>query len=146
MQISSRFTVAVHVITAIDYFQDKETVTSNFLAGSVGVNPVSIRTVMTMLKDAGIISISQGKSGISLKLPLEEITFYDIYKAVDCVDEEGLFHFHAHPNTECPVGRSIHSALDERLKGIQSTLESQLRSITLADVAADVRKEIALAG
>lgn len=46
MQITSRFTIAVHIITAIDYFKDTEKVTSNFLAGSVGTNPVIIRTVM----------------------------------------------------------------------------------------------------
>ena len=104
MQITSKFTIAVHVITAIDYFKDKETVTSSFLAGSVGANPVIIRNVMAKLKDAGIISISQGKSGISLAKELSDITFYDVYKAVDCVDEEGLFHFHENPNIDCPVG------------------------------------------
>ncbi len=36
MQITSKFTIAVHIITAIDYFKDHEKVTSNFLAGSVG--------------------------------------------------------------------------------------------------------------
>ena len=43
MQITSRFTIAVHIITAIDYFKDSEKVTSNFLAGSVGSNPVIVR-------------------------------------------------------------------------------------------------------
>ena len=39
MQITTRFTIAVHIITAIDYFNGKEKVTSSFLAESVGVNP-----------------------------------------------------------------------------------------------------------
>lgn len=38
MQITSRFTIAVHVITAIEYFKDMDRVNSEFLAGSVGVN------------------------------------------------------------------------------------------------------------
>lgn len=75
MQITSKFTIAVHIITAIDYFKDKEKVTSTFLAGSVGANPVIVRNVMGMLKDAGIIAISQGKSGIALAKPLDKITF-----------------------------------------------------------------------
>ena len=83
MQITSRFTIAVHIITAIDYFKDNEKVTSNFLAGSVGANPVIVRNVMGNLKEAGIIDISQGKSGITLVKKLDEITFYDVYKAVD---------------------------------------------------------------
>ena len=144
MQITSKFTIAVHVITAIDYFKDKEIVTSSFLAGSVGANPVIIRTVMSKLKDAGMISISQGKSGISLAKDLSEITFYDVYKAVDCVDEEGLFHFHENPNTDCPVGRNIHSAMDAKLKSIQESMESQMKEITIADIANEVKQEAEL--
>ena len=120
MQITSRFTIAVHIITAIDYFKDSEKVTSNFLAGSVGANPVIVRNVMGNLKEAGIIDISQGKSGITLVKRLDEITFYDVYKAVDCVNDEGLFHFHENPNPQCPVGKNIHALLDDKLKGIQT--------------------------
>lgn len=142
MQITSRFTIAVHIITAIDYFRDEMKVTSNFLAGSVGANPVIVRTVMGNLKDAGIISISQGKSGIGLAKRLDEISFYDIYKAIDPVDEEGLFRFHENPNIKCPVGRNIHAALDTRLRQVQDTMEKEMKSITLAEIAADVKKKI----
>ena len=142
MQITSRFTIAVHIITAIDYFKDSEKVTSNFLAGSVGSNPVIVRTVMGNLKEAGIIDISQGKSGITLAKKPDEITFYDVYKAIDCVNDEGLFHFHENPNPDCPVGRNIHKALDEELFSIQNTMEDQMRRITVADVANSTRQEI----
>ncbi len=141
MQITSKFTIAVHVITAIEYFKDSATVTSGFLAGSVGANPVVVRNVMGDLKNAGIISVSQGKSGISLAKPLEQITFYDVYKAVDCIADEGLFHFHENPNMDCPVGRNIHYAMDEKLSQIQESLENELRSITVADVASDIKKK-----
>lgn len=140
MHITSKFTIAAHIIAAIDYFKDSEKVTSNFLAGSVGANPVIVRNVMGNLKEAGIIAISQGKSGISLAKELDEITFYDVYKAVDCVDDEGLFHFHENPNINCPIGRNIHSAMDEKLQRVQSIMENELSCITMADVVADVRK------
>ena len=140
MQITSKFTIAAHIIAAIDYFKDSEKVTSNFLAGSVGANPVIVRNVMGNLKESGIIEISQGKSGISLAKELDEITFYDVYKAVDCVDDSGLFHFHENPNINCPVGRNIHSAMDEKLQRVQSIMENELSRITMADVVADVRK------
>lgn len=141
MQISSRFTIAVHVITAIDYFKDKKTVTSNFLAGSVGVNAVIIRSVMSQLKDAGIVDISQGKSGIRLAKKLSDITFYDTYKALDLLDESGLFHFHEHPNNNCPVGDNIQEAMEGRLQSIQDAMEAQMKKITLADVEAEVRRK-----
>ena len=146
MQITSRFTIAVHVLTAIEYFQEKETVTSSFLAGSVGANPVVIRNVMGKLKDAGFISVSQGKRGISLTKDLSEISFYDVYKAVDCVEEGGLFHFHENPNTDCPVGRNIHSAMDEHLRNIQESMEASMKNITLADIADGVERELSTEG
>ena len=140
MQITSKFTIAVHIIAAIDYFKDSEKVTSNFLAGSVGANPVIVRNVMGNLKESGIIAISQGKSGISLAKELDEITFYDVYKAVDCVDDDGLFHFHEKPNINCPVGKNIHIAMDDKLQRVQSIMENELSRITMADVVADMRK------
>ena len=51
MQITSKFTIAVHIITAIEYFGESETVTSNFLAGSVGANPVIVRGVMRSARE-----------------------------------------------------------------------------------------------
>ena len=146
MQITSKFTIAAHIIAAIDYFKGSEKVTSNFLAGSVGANPVIVRNVMGNLKESGIIAISQGKSGISLAKELDEITFYDVYKAVDCVDDEGLFHFHENPNINCPVGKNIHIAMDEKLQKVQSVMENELSRITMADVVADVRKAADSAG
>ena len=138
MQITSNFTIAVHIITAIDYFKDSEKVTSSFLAGSVGANPVIVRNVMGDLKNAGIIEISQGKSGIALSRSLDQITLYDVYKAVGCVGENGLFHFHEKPNMECPVGRNIHKTMDSRLSQIQETMEMELKKTTLDEIAQDI--------
>lgn len=138
MQISSKFTIAVHVITCVEYFKDKETVTSNFLAGSIGVNPVIVRTVMSSLKEANILNSQQGKSGIELSRPLEEISFFDVYKVVDPVHENGLFHFHENPNELCPVGRNIHFAMDEKLEHIQKTMEEEMKNIYVSDVYNDV--------
>lgn len=139
MQLTSRFTIAVHIITCIDYFKEERRVTSDFLAGSVGVNPVVIRTVLAKLREAGIVSTRQGSGGASLLKSLDQITFYDIYKAVDCVDETGLFHFHENPNMDCPVGRNIHSAMDNRLGKVQDAMECQMKQITLEDIVSDVK-------
>ncbi len=143
MQITSKFTIAVHIVIAVDYFKDSQKVTSNFLAGSVGANPVIVRNVMGDLKNAGIISISQGKSGIALAKELEDITFYDVYRAVSCVSDEGLFHFHERPNMDCPVGRNIHKVLDEELLGVQNAMEAQMKAVKLSDIVNKTRREIA---
>lgn len=144
MQITSKFTIGVHIIAALEYFKNDYSMTSSFLAGSVGVNPVLIRTIMTELKDAGLIKISQGKTGIALAKPVDEISFYDIYKAVDCIEEKGLFHFHENPNANCPVGRNIHKAMDKRLSNIQASMENEMKNITVGDVYSDIKTEMGI--
>ncbi len=141
MQITSRFTIAIHSIALIECNKDMK-VTSNIIAGSTNVNPVIVRGVLSQLKEAGIVNIRQGASGITLAKPLDAITFYDIYKAVDSVKDEGLFHFHEHPNPDCPVGRNIHAATDSRLSQIQTSMENEMKQIKLSDVIEDVQKEI----
>lgn len=143
MQIGSKFTIGVHIVTAIDYFKETARVGSEFLAGSIGVNPVIVRTVISQLREAGIVQTQRGSSGAELTRGLEEITLYDIYKAVGSVDpEEGLFHFHEHPNPACPVGRNIHPVLDRYLKDAERAMEEQLKSVTLADIAEDTKQAI----
>ena len=142
MQITSKFTVAVHILTCIDVFGGQMRVTSDVLSGSTGVNAVIVRGVLGQLRNAGIVETRQGSGGAHLAKALDEITLYDIYKAVDCIDDEGLFHFHENPNADCPVGRNIHKAMDGRLEAAQTALENELKITTLAQVVADTRKEI----
>ena len=142
MQISSKFTIGVHLLALVDYLGEDEKATSTVLANSIGVNPVIVRNVMRNLKEAGLISVSQGKSGISLTKTPDQITFYDVYKAVDSVNEDGLFHFHENPNPECPIGRNIHKAMDSKLIRVQQPMEDEMRKITLADVMTDIHNEL----
>ena len=142
MQITSKFTAAVHILACIDIFGGQMRVTSDFLSGSTGVNAVIVRGVLGQLRNAGIVETRQGSGGAHLAKALDEITLYDIYKAVDCVDDEGLFHFHENPNADCPVGRNIHKAMDGRLEAAQAALENELKSTTLAQVVSDTRKLI----
>lgn len=143
MQIGSKFTIGVHIITALDVFKDMDRVNSEFLAGSIGVNPVIVRSVISQLRAAGLVQTRRGSSGAELVKPLDEITLFDVYKAVGSVDaEEGLFHFHEQPNPACPVGRNIHRVLDGRLHDVQCAMEDQLRKTTLADVVNDTLQAI----
>ena len=143
MQIGSKFTIGVHIITAIDYFKDMDRVNSEFLAGSIGVNPVIVRNTISQLREAGIVQTQRGSSGATLAKRLDEITLFDIYKAVGSVnEEEGLFHFHEQPNPDCPVGRNIHKVLDDRLLEAQRVMEEELRKTTLADIVEDTKQAV----
>ncbi len=142
MQFSSRFTIGVHLLAVIAYLGKDEKVTSAVLAGSIGVNPVIVRNIMGELKEAGLISISQGRSGITLLKKPSEITFFDVYRAVECVKDDSLFHFHENPNPECPIGRNIHKAMDAKLGKIQERMEDEMKKITLDDVMTDILNEL----
>lgn len=143
MQFSSRFTIAVHIFVCIDTFKNDFKITSDFLASSVNVNPVIIRKILSQLKANKLINVQRGSGGASIAKPLEEISFLDIYNAVECIENGELFHFHENPNYQCPVGRNIHNVLDNRLEQVQSALEKELKKITLADIVKDTQYYIA---
>lgn len=142
MQISSRLTMAVHTLLCIAYFEKTEKVTSSFIASSVGTNPVIIRNLLTQLKAAEFIDVKRGAGGATLKKHLENISLYDVYHAVDCIPSDSLFHFHEHPSPQCPVGKTIHLSLDDKLSQVQQAMEEQMRRISLADMAGTMAKAI----
>lgn len=144
MQISSRFTIALHIFACIDTFGQDHKITSEFLADSVNVNPVIIRKLLSQLKGAGLVTVQRGSGGTALAKPPEDITFLDVYRAVECVEKGELFHFHENPNRKCPVGRNIHHVLDEKLQQIQRAMEQEMAGIMVADVIRDTQKYIAL--
>lgn len=134
MRITNRFTIAVHIIAGIAYFDGEELQTSGMLAGSINANPVVVRTVLSKLKSAGIVHTQQGVSGASLNRPLQEISFFDICQAIDGIDEGGIFSIHKDPNPDCPVGRSIHGALAGSLHRVQTAMEEEMKAITMDKV------------
>lgn len=137
MQVSTKFTIAIHILAAVEYFRTDEKVTSDFLASSIGSNPVIIRNIMSDLRNAGLIEIKRGTGGITVRKPLDEITFYDVYEAVEKNKDE-LFHFHENLNPQCPVGGNIHAALDDKLRDVQKDFEESLKKHKLSDVVSDL--------
>lgn len=140
MQISSRFTIAIHIFACMETFGEDYKITSDFLASSINVNPVIIRKILSQLKNAGLIEVARGTGGTTAARPIDEITFYDVYLAVDLLEDGELFHFHENPNPNCPVGKNIHIALDEKLLHIQGAMENEMKKYTIADVVKDVKK------
>ena len=78
MQISSRFTIAIHMFACMETFGKDYKITSDFLASSINVNPVIIRKILSQLKSAGLIEVARGTGGTTVTRPIDEITFYDV--------------------------------------------------------------------
>lgn len=140
MQISSRFTIAIHVFACMETFGEDYKITSEFLASSINVNPVIIRKILSQLRNAGLIEVARGTGGTTATRSIDEITLYDVYQAVDLLEKGELFHFHENPNPDCPVGKNIHSALDDKLLHIQGAMENEMKKYTIADVVNDLKR------
>lgn len=139
MQISSRFTIASHILVLLALEGDKVKQTSTSIAGSVGVNPVIIRNILSQLKEAGLVEVARGVGGARLAQGPDQITLLHVYQAVELFGEKGqLFGFHEQPNPNCQVGRNIHPLLDSRLENAQSALENELAKTRLADLLAEL--------
>ena len=140
MQFSSRFTVALHIFTCVDAFKDEYKVTSDFLASSINTNPVIVRRLLTKLKKAGLIKVARGPGGIEVTRPLSEISFLDVYEAIETENKADIFRFHESPNPECPVGRNIHNLLDGKLVAIQTAMKNEMRKYTIADLSSELHE------
>lgn len=137
MAKSSRFAVAVHVLTLLAHEEGKW-LTSDYIAGSVNTNPVVIRRVLTLLSKAGFISTAEGAGGgTMLANSAGSITLADVSRAV----EQGEF-FSLPPNDPnplCPVGRCVQTILGEHLVRFQELAERAMSKVTVADILADVK-------
>ncbi|WP_433944445.1 Rrf2 family transcriptional regulator [Paenibacillus sp. SN-8-1] len=137
MAISSRFSVAVHILSLLD-LEKEGRITSEFIAGSVNTNPVVIRRIMSMLSRAGLVMTSAGVAGARLARPLADITLLDVYRAVQVDISDELFSIHSNPNPECAVGRNIQSTLESSFTRAQNAMEQELSSITMEQVVSDL--------
>jgi Rrf2 family protein len=133
---SSRFTVAIHILTLLAH-QAGHPLTSEFIASSVNTHPVVIRRLLARLRAAGLVE-SQGGPGGGWQLVQapKAITLRDVFRAVNSDD---LFPMHASvPNPLCPVGSTIQAALGPRYDAARQALERDLGRTRISDLLTDV--------
>jgi len=132
MSGSSRFTVAVHVLTLMAR-SDEESLKSEQIAGSVNTHPVVIRRTLCELAQGKLVISHTGAAGGSrLARKPEQITLLDVYRTVE---SPGVFSLHRHPpNRRCEVGGSITPVLEDVRRRIDSAIEQVLAEITIDDI------------
>src|SRR3990172_9217592 len=116
MSTSSRFAVAVHVLTLMAW-SDDEPVKSEQVAKSVNTNAVVIRRILCELAQARLVVSQTGSTGGSrLARKPAHITLLDVYHAVGA---KGVFSMPRHPpSRRCPVGINIDNILGEVLEKV----------------------------
>jgi Rrf2 family protein len=137
MSTSSRFAVAVHVLTLMAW-ADEEPLKSEQVAESVNTNAVVIRRMLCELAESNLVISQTGSMGGTklARLP-ERITLLDIYQAVE---SRGVFSLHRHPpNPDCPVGVNIGTVLNDVLDEVDSAVEHVLGNMTLRDVVSRLK-------
>ena len=136
MRTSNRFAIAIHALSLLGCIEEGEA-TSEWMAESIGVNPVVVRNILGKLRRAGLVRTQQGTAGAHLTRPLSQITLRDIYHAVE--DEGELFGRHLHPNPACPVGMQIPSTLNRVFDAAQEAMEAHLASTTMAQIVQELK-------
>jgi len=140
MKISSRFSVGVHILSLLAIAPNAHC-TSEWIADSVGTNPVIIRRILGQLKKKGLVQVRAGSGGAQLLKGLDEISLLDVYRAVDVVEEGKLFHIHDEPNPRCPVGANIQAVLELLLARAQTAMEGVLEGITMEELVTTLAKQ-----
>jgi Rrf2 family protein len=133
---SSRFAVAVHILTLMAWAEDGP-VKSEIVAGSVNTNPVVIRRILCSLARARLVTSQTGAAGGSrLARKPSLISLLDVYRAVE-PGQTFLLH-RRRPGRHCPVGTGIQTVLESILQDVNSAVEEVLSNMTVADVLARI--------
>jgi len=141
MRVASRFAIAVHILSLLAQEGNAGENTSEWMAGSIGANPVVVRSVSGMLRRAGLVTARQGVAGTRIARPPGEITLLDIYRAVGAVEEGELFAIHSSPNPACEVGANIQTALTGVFREAQQAMENRLATTTLEQLVREMRQK-----
>ena len=132
MSTSSRFAVAVHVLTMMAWSED-EPIKSEQIAVSVNTNPVVIRRMLCELAEDKLVVSQTGSTGGSrLARNPQQITLLDVYRTVESANVFSLPP--NRPSHRCPVGSTIGTVLEGVRAEIDSAIEDVLARITIEDV------------
>lgn len=137
MHTSTRFAVAVHILTLIAVNKGAP-VTSQRLALSAATNAAVIRRLLGLLFKAEISVSKLGKGGgATLARAPKRITLLEIYHAVEA---PGLVAMPRRaPAHECLVGRNIQPALSSVTAKAEAAFFKKLEETTLKDVVKQIK-------
>jgi len=125
---NTKFATALHILSLLDYSKG-EKLSSEYIAGSINLNPALVRKEISHLKKLGFISSKEGNGGgYSLARPSDNIFLSDIYQAVR---QAPLLGRKNSPNPACTVGRQINTHLDKLYADAELSLTDRLGAQTL---------------
>jgi len=135
MSTNSNFAYAIHILTFLA--QADEPQSSAYIASSLNTNPVTVRKLMSVLREGGLVDTVHGSTGGAvLHKKAEDITLGDVYALVK---DEHPFGLHpADPNINCPIGRNIQGVLVRVFNETDRLIARALMKVSIQDVLAEV--------
>lgn len=125
-----RFATAIHILTLLAYLKE-DILSSEYIAGSININPVLVRKELSNLRQHGLVQSREGKGGgVMLAKSPKDILLADIYNAVR---QAPLLGRSNNPNPDCAVGKQINKHIEQLYDKAEQTLVDQLGKTTLAD-------------
>jgi DNA-binding IscR family transcriptional regulator len=129
--ISGKFAITIHILTLLTKFPN-DFLSSEFIAGSMNLNPVLVRKEIANLKAHYIVESKEGKNGgTKLSKEASDITLKEIFEMT--FDKINLGYAKNQPNPDCPVGKKVNQNLAELYADINEKVGLQLKKITLED-------------
>ncbi|MFL9843695.1 Rrf2 family transcriptional regulator [Flavobacterium rhizosphaerae] len=129
--ISGKFAINLHILSLMTRHPD-EYLSSEFLAGSMNINPVLVRKEIGNLKRNNIVECREGKFGGSrLAINASAITLQDIFNIT--FESLSFGYCKNEPNPQCPIGNKINDNLDLLYNEINCEINKKLNAITLSD-------------
>ena len=130
---NGRFSISLHILTLLEMLSN-ELLTSDYIAGSININPVLVRKEISNLKKHGLVESKEGKAGgYALAKPARQIRLSDVYQAVRQTPLLGTAK--NSPNPSCVVGKQINKHLDALYADAEDVVVKKLGKTTLADFA-----------
>jgi len=137
MRYSHKLSDAVHILAYVEIYHDDD-LSSMAIAQSVESNPGLVRRLMAALRAAGLLATQRGTATPEITRDPAGISLLDIYRAVETDDH--LLHIDDKTNPQCIVGGNIQDTLREAYATVQTAAETQMATITLASLIADIRQ------
>ncbi len=130
---NTRFATAIHILTLLASEPEKW-LSSEFIAGSINLNPVVVRKELAVLNEVGIVVSKKGKEGgVQLSRPCHGILLSEIYLAVK--NTEVLGKKNLKPNPKCPIGMKMNGNLEALFSETDLLVIDSLKRKTLGDFA-----------
>lgn len=138
MPMSTRFVVAVHILTGFAV-SDGKPMRSEEIAYSVNTSAVVIRGLLARLGKAGLTKSQLGNGGgTMLAKHAANISLLHVYETVE---DTAIFSLHRTlPCKNCTVGSNILEAIQPILTRAREALEQELAKTTIADVGAELTR------